>query len=120
MNRELELKLVAKYPELFKDYGGDPVRTAMAWGMDCDSGWYDIIEEFCATVSKLENPPYFQQIKEKFGSLRLYMSHYDEEVNKAERIAEEKSARTCEVCGKPGKITGEFWLKATCKEHRDS
>jgi hypothetical protein len=47
MTPELETKLVKRYPEVFKDAGGDPARTCMAWGLAVGDGWYDIIDTLC-------------------------------------------------------------------------
>ena len=32
MDKELEQKLVEKYPNLYKEYGGDITETCMGWG----------------------------------------------------------------------------------------
>jgi len=31
---------------------------------------------------------------------------------------EEISAKTCEVCGKPGDLGGKYWLSVTCNSCR--
>lgn len=33
------------------------------------------------------------------------------------RIANNKSSKTCEVCGKPGKLNNKGWIFAACEEH---
>ena len=106
MNSDLEKSLINKYPELFQSYGGDPKETCMAWGCECDDGWYDLIDSLCAYIAAICNhkmmvsykdgyvkteqeeqtglknehidPPKvkFQQIKEKFAGLRIYFSMY--------------------------------------------
>lgn len=119
MNRELEEKLVKKYPKLFRNYRGDPRQTCMAWGMTCGDGWYNLIDELC---SKLE--PFgltAAQVKEKFGGLRFYIegcpSDKFEEIYKYIGEAEKKSVETCEVCGKPGEVRGGSWLRCLCDDH---
>lgn len=47
MTPELEAKLVKRYPEVFKEAGGDPADTCMAWGLEVSDGWYDIIDVLC-------------------------------------------------------------------------
>ena len=63
--------------------------------------------------------PQVQQIKEKFGGLRIYLSNEDDYIfgiiNMAERIA----VRTCEVCGAKGQMRGGSWLKTLCDEHHE-
>jgi len=59
MNRHLEEYLVKKYPKIFADYGGDPRKTCMAWGMDCGDGWFFILDALCTRIQNyIDNPPY--------------------------------------------------------------
>ena len=78
MKQELELNLVKKYPNLFKDYRGDMRQTCMAWGMCCGDGWYKIINSIGYQLKCLgiEDKVIAAQVKEKFGGLRFY---YDTE-----------------------------------------
>ncbi len=84
MREELELKLVKKYPIIFKDYKGDMRETCMAWGIATGDGWYDIINDLCQTITKIIGKKDFKviadQVKEKFGGLRFYY-HMDFEPN---------------------------------------
>lgn len=57
------------------------------------------------------------QIKEKFGTLRFYFDGGDEFCRGVEAMATSMSARTCEVCGKPGKKRGASWLYTACDDH---
>lgn len=59
-------------------------------------------------------PPRAAQVKEKFGTLRFYMTHQTEEMSDIIRTAEMKSAKTCEECGKPGKLKGHGWYSLRC------
>lgn len=169
MNKELTAKLINEYPNLFGDIYGNPSETAMCFGIECEDGWFDIIDCFCLAVTeyikeqtrkykndfvyneclqeaiygnhepfndvfgyldihlaiknglKELNQPLktrFTQIKEKFGSLRLYMSSYDDYISALERQAELMSYRICEVCGKPGKPNNNGWIKTVCEEHK--
>lgn len=76
MNKDLELKLVKKYPIIFSQYGGDMRQTCMAWGMECGNGWYNLINELCENVTTLIGDRPIKvtaaQVKEKFGGLRFY------------------------------------------------
>jgi hypothetical protein len=51
MRDELEIKLVEKYPEIFRDYHGDIQQSAMPWGFSHGDGWYHIIDDLCATIT---------------------------------------------------------------------
>lgn len=76
MIQELQQNLVNKYPIIFKDYGGDPRETCMAWGICCGDGWYKILDEMCKEITDLlEGTKWYfvaEQVKEKFGGLRFY------------------------------------------------
>ena len=121
-------ELVEKYPHVFKLFytgaeKGKPFHGCQVWGFECGSGWKDIIEE-CASkieseILKMpeENREHFYavQIKEKYGTLRFYMSGQTDEMDEAIRSAGQKSSETCELCGKPGKLIGERWLSTRCE-----
>jgi len=117
MREELEKKLVEKYPNILSEYGGDPRYTCMAWGFECGDGWYSILEELCEKVSKFPGFK-FDQVKEKFGELRIYFKcneEYDEEAQKAVDEAEIKSTTVCETCGEKGsRQNTNGWLTTEC------
>lgn len=55
------------------------------------------------------------QVKEKFGTLRFYMTAQTPEMDAIIDEADRKSATTCEECGKPGKVIGGGWLYCRCQ-----
>lgn len=57
----------------------------------------------------------FTQIKEKYGTLRLYTNHVDDYIDGVVAMAEIMSGCTCEVCGVPGKLTGGGWYQTLCR-----
>ncbi len=57
------------------------------------------------------------QVKEKYGTLRFYMSHCNDEIDEAIRTAEDKSETTCETCGSTGELRNTGWLVTLCDEH---
>lgn len=126
MKRELESKLVERYPTIFRDYGGPASKTCMAFGMECGSGWYKILDELCAKITELTEGSDVKvvalQVKEKFGALRFYYavenpkegSRINEAIAEMVGDAEELSYKTCESCGKPGKKRGQGWVKTLC------
>ena len=63
--------------------------------------------------------PQVQQIKEKFGGLRIYLSNEDDYIFGIINMAEAMAARTCEVCGAKGHLRGGSWLKTLCDEHHE-
>jgi hypothetical protein len=72
-------------------------------------------------IPNLSNPfhwygggPRASQVKEKFGTLRFYLTHGTDEMYAITDEAERRSASTCEACGKPGKLRGRGWLYTRC------
>jgi hypothetical protein len=111
MRRELEQKLVERWPSWFK-VNGSTYETRMADGFAHGDGWFDIVWRLCegletlvAETEKATRRPFeVLQVKEKFGGLRFYVSHQHRTDPILQRIeaAERESLRTCEVCGQPG------------------
>jgi hypothetical protein len=56
------------------------------------------------------------QVKEKFGTLRFYMTSENEEMSKAIGEAERESARTCETCGAEGMPRDMGWITVLCSK----
>jgi len=59
------------------------------------------------------------QVKEKFGTLRFYMTSSTPKINEYIDIAEKLSHTTCMTCGKPGKLIPSGWWYTACEEHTD-
>lgn len=119
MKTELELELVKKYPKILRDYKGDPMQTCMAWGVDTECGWFNLLDKcmeklqyFCDICSKdgRDVQVIATQIKEKLSTLRFYVSVYNATSVERDIIddiiteAEIRSAHTCEVTGKDGTV----------------
>ena len=63
--------------------------------------------------------PKVVQVKEKFGSLRFYVSAATDEQYAMINLAEVMSSMTCEDCGKPGRIKAiGGWYRCQCPECR--
>lgn len=50
MRRDLDEKLCATYPEIFRDRHKPMMETAMCWGFACGDGWYPLIDTLCALL----------------------------------------------------------------------
>jgi hypothetical protein len=132
MEKELELKLVEKYPKILRDYGGDMRQTCLAFGIEINSGWFNLLDNcmnklqyFCDLCSKddREVQVVANQVKEKYGTLRFYYTSYganDTESRIIDNIvsaAEMASERTCEVTGKDGTLCVRYgWYRTLCYE----
>lgn len=131
MKEELQLELVKKYPKILKDFRGDPMHTCMAFGLETGSGWFKLLDEcmeklqyFCDLCSKdgREVQVVADQVKEKYGGLRFYVSVYeandienkivDDIISEAER----KADNTCEETGESGTLCKRGgWFKTLCR-----
>lgn len=118
--------LIPKYPHVFSrtpNYGFD-------WfGFECHDGWHDLLEEAAIKLepmitSHLETVdsedfyrPTTSQIKEKYGTLRWYVTGYTDDMMNIINDTEDKSHHICEVCGKLGKLRHiRGWYSTLCEE----
>lgn len=118
MDQDLDDKLCAKYPKIFRDRHAPMGETCMCWGFEHGNGWYKILDEMCQKVQDyLDAYPEVEQVvamqvKEKFGTLRFYYMGGDDACDRMIRKAEEKSERTCEITGEPGSLMiKDGWYK---------
>ena len=51
MRKELDDKLCANYPEIFRDRHKSMRETAMCWGFECGDGWYSLIDTICCLLT---------------------------------------------------------------------
>ena len=58
----------------------------------------------------------FHQIKEKYGSLRLYSNYVGKESEKVIRKYEDMSTDYCICCGKPAKYETMGWIEFLCEK----
>jgi hypothetical protein len=104
-----------------------PQRGSMCFGLECDEGWYPLLDKLCKKIEQLidtkypelktqENPFEVMQVKEKFGTLRFYTNFSIDEIDDLITQAEDESARTCEVCSDKGKLRNYGWYKTMCKK----
>ena len=137
MTKNLQDQLAAKYPKILPDIAADMRKPRTAWGIECSDGWYELLDAGMLELQELADLSGIQieatQIKEKYGTLSFYFTLKDNKQSNelsvrssaehfkafdviVERM-EENSANTCEVTGKPGKVTElRGWYKTLCEE----
>lgn len=59
--------------------------------------------------------PMIAQIKEKYGTLRIYCDNVHDYAQGVFDMAESLSGMTCERCGARGKKTGSSWIVTLCE-----
>lgn len=131
MNDENTRRIIAACPSIFdsmreerEKMGIEPFHP-IAFGFECGDGWADLLVELCEKIQsrlntfepQVANEIVALQVKEKYGTLRFYISAYDDTIEDYIEEAAKKSAGTCEQCGKQGKLRGTVWLYAACDEH---
>jgi hypothetical protein len=76
--------------------------------IDCESGWFALINELHSKLMLVDDNYRIFQIKEKFGGLRFYYSCsspiHEEAMRKVVSTYEKISYLTCEKSGKPGQL----------------
>lgn len=84
--------------------------------LSVERGWHellDIVFDLKPTETTIV------QVKEKFGGLRIYAHDSTPQFSKVLIESEEKSFKTCELCGLPGTTTKEgFTVMTRCPLHK--
>lgn len=132
MSPDLQNKLFSKYPKIFADISKSPQESAMAWGITCNDGWYDLIDRLCWFIqSYIDNNVHLmvdqvvaQKVTQKLAGLRFTASGGDEMIGGAVHFAESMSFTICEACGvngaKPFNDGGYYWTACNkCKNKKN-
>ncbi len=116
MNQSNTELLFKKYEKLFEpeDVRNNPQLSCMCWGFECGDGWFDLVDRALAKLAALPGITTVEQVKEKYGGLRLYLRSTEDAAYTIEDEAEEESLSICEACGKPGKRNDGGWLSVRC------
>jgi hypothetical protein len=93
---------------------------------DVGPGWHPILTRLHGQLSAVAPGYRVEQVKEKFGGLRVYLDYGDPTERTAAEAAcielaedlielhEEEFYRTCEYCGQPGWPRDGGWVKTLC------
>lgn len=119
MNEANTKKLMDAAPLLFRSSSS---RSPFAlFHFECGDGWFELLLDLARKLDAevysmdAEARPYVEQVKEKYGTLRFYISCGSDKMHELIDEAERKSAVTCETCGAPGKVQGRGWLRCSCE-----
>jgi hypothetical protein len=103
-----------------------PLIFSQQIGVDCPSGWFDLIDRVCAQLEQFAKAqqacgvsigslPQLRDIKEKHGLLCIYFSGDDPRIDTLLLEAEEESKRLCAICGK--QATTRRGFNRLCEVH---
>jgi hypothetical protein len=86
---------------------------------DVGVGWSSLVHKIYYKKNTLAERVYIDQVKEKFGGLRVYSSPYHEEFDEFVIDVCKKSFTLCEECGETGRLhkTHTRWYKTLCDTH---
>ena len=133
MKIELQNKLFDKYPQIFRQKDLSMNQTCMCWGIECEDGWYKLLDFLCSQLqfnTDRNNYPQVEarQVKEKFGLLRFYYESISNniedkylerkfgEINGLISFAESYSEFICEKCGSIENVTQtKGWISTLCE-----
>lgn len=132
MNKVLDDYLCDKYPKIFVERTLSPRESCMGRGFETGNGYFPLIDSLCHQIQAhidqhnqycKYQPPIeqmvFQQVKEKFGGLRIYSQGGDEYCKGLIGMAEAQSYSICEICGKAGLLEvghTKGLIQSVCKE----
>lgn len=126
MNESNTKKIINACPSLFSTLDDENSIVAISWfGFECGDGWCDLLVELCQKIQLRLNDMSEEdvakicvhQVKEKYGSLRFYVSHHDDVIENHINDAMKQSLVTCEKCGSSGKLRGKHWYYVSCDRH---
>ena len=120
-------QLVEKYPYLtpHNSWTGEVVDNydytyTEAWGLP--SGWHRLFYLLCKHLrphieeANLLDKFYFTQVKEKYGTMRVYTSCLPNSVDRMIDLYECYSKYLCQNCGKPAEYCTKGWITHLCSD----
>lgn len=120
MKAELDRRLCAHHPRLFRNRHSDRI-TTMTRRFECGDGWFDLLEVLSVEIDRYADDVGLDvtavQVKEKFGSLRFYERGGDAYVRGLTEMAMALSEQICEECEQPGTLSGQSWRRTLCPDH---
>ena len=95
------------------------------FGIECCSGWEKLYRPVIEKINEYnrdhpEEPIQIEQIKEKWGTLRIYIDSAPQEIYDLIEKAEQDSQYTCEDCGFRDKVKVKIrntggWYRTLCE-----
>ena len=93
-------------------------RFAKGWApsIDVGKGWDAIVFDLHEKLLAADPTFSYCQIKEKYGSLRVYLTKHNDETNTLIRAAAARADATCESCGAAGvlHVSRRRWYRTLC------
>lgn len=114
-------------PILFRGRELPLSQNLMALGFGCSDGWADVLMKYASKLEahlqarldageSLESLPMAVHVKEDKGTLRMFLSSYDDVCDVVVRELAFHSECLCEICGSAGKFVAES-KRTLCRRH---
>ena len=123
MKQELLDQLYKDYPVLFIKISQKNSPYGEVYVGD---GWYSVIDTLCAVLTEhimmvipqeIHEQVFISLIKEKFGTMRFHINHWDDFMMGAITMAEAQSGELCEECGSVARLKNvKGWYRTLCEE----
>jgi ribosomal protein L37AE/L43A len=88
------------------------------WKDDIGPGWHALLDELHEKLLEVDPDYKIEQVKEKFGGLRYYIStHVGSKAFDIEAEYEARSFHICEECGQEGRLhrrPSHGWIQTVC------
>lgn len=115
-NKQIQMAHAGDWSFLYEQYKSEKEREWLDENLEKEKQKYlielrQVPEPFPQVVAT--------QVKEKYGTLRFYLSHEDDYISGVVAMAEYLSELTCETCGAPGKTRGSGWVRTLCDKHAE-
>lgn len=124
MNEQLQDQLRKKYPSITLVDDHNKLSSFALFGFEIGDGWYKpLASAFDRLQERLEAGAFVRltQVKEKYGTLRIYVSTNDDTCDEIADEAEDRSSKICELCGEPGCLVRRSgWYSTLCPTHSKS
>ena len=114
------VEIIDKYPKIFGNRPFDPMKTLICFGFEVGKGWIPVLEDGFKKINDIvekESIDDFRvtQVKEKFGTLRVYTNWSTDPIDKIVQEMEKTCETVCEECGEPGKFYTDGWMRVRCE-----
>jgi hypothetical protein len=120
MDNRLSKKLQSDFSNLMRYPEDQHMPSFYLFGFETGTGWFPLLYRLCKQLSDIQQSTgsiiQIRQVKEKFGTLRFYCDG-PESIESFIDQAEDESGRICEICGRPGQLSGKGWLRTLCSDH---
>jgi hypothetical protein len=103
MDSQKTNELYEKFPRLYRERTAPLESSKMAWGFQCENGWYKIIYEMSKKIDKIStegefSPAVTEVSRNKDGTLYVETRNLTPPVADVMTTATEQSRLTCEYC----------------------